>query len=165
MTETKPKTQTLAETFGEMDDDAKTNFVDDTLTALIDASKNPKKQKAIWKTLTKHVVKRDQGKGKPIPQLTGKGKAFVNQVVVGLLYSMKEEFRYQWAYLIYTILNQPIPPDLPQKVEAVRRFKYIHAGLLPETYFAINKIAEELNVQNFDELFQHLINLKNEKKV
>lgn len=152
------KTKTLAEAFSQMDDEAKTKFVDDTMTALIDASKDPKKQKAIWKTLTKHVVKRDQEKGKAIPQLTEKGKAFINQVIVALLYSMKEEFRYQWAFLIYTILNQPIPTDLPQKVEAVRNFKYIHAGLQPQTYFEINKLAEELNVQNFDELFQRLLN-------
>jgi len=159
MSETKLKTKTLAETFGEMDDEAKTKFVDDTLTALIDASKNPKKQKTIWKTLTKHV-KRDQGKekGKAKAELTEKGKAFINQVVVALLYSMKEEFRYQWAHLIYTILNQPVPPDLPQKIEAVRGFKYIHAGLLPETYFEVNKLAENLKVESFEELFQHLLN-------
>lgn len=150
------KTKTLAETFSQMDDEAKIKFVDDTMTSLIDASKDPKKQKAIWKTLTKHVVKQD--KGKAIPQLTEKGKAFINQVIVALLFSMKEEFRYQWAYFIYTILNQPIPPDLPQKVEAVRNFRYIHAGLQPQTYSEINKLAEELNVQNFDELFQRLLN-------
>jgi len=152
----KEKTKTLAETFSEMDDDAKTRFVDDTLTALIDASKDPKKQKAIWKTLTKHVVKRHEGKA--IPQLTEKGKAFINQVIVALLYSMKEEFRYQWACLIYTILNQPVPPDIPQKIEAVRSFKYIHAGLTPKTYTEINNLATQLNVQDFEELFQHLIN-------
>jgi len=150
------ETKTVAETFGEMDDDAKTNFVDDTLVALIDASKDPKKQKAIWKTLTKHVVKRD--KGKAIPQLTEKGRAFINQIIVALLYSMKEEFRYEWAYLIYTILNQPVPPDLPQKIEAVRKFKYIHAGLLPETYQQVTELAEKLKVKNLDELFQQLLN-------
>jgi len=152
----KEKAKTLAETFSEMDDDAKTKFVDDTLTALIDASKNPQKQKAIWKTLTKHVVKRHQGKA--MPQLTEKGKAFINQVIVALLYSMKEEFRYQWAHLIYTILNQPVPPDLPQKIEAVRSFKYIHAGLTPKTYLEFNSLVTKLNVQNFEELFQHVIN-------
>jgi len=141
-----------------MDDEAKTKFVDDTLTALIDASKDPKKQKTIWKTLTKHVVKRDQGKGKSTHELTEKGKAFINQVVVALLYSMKEEFRYQWAHLIYTILNQPIPSDLPQKIEAVRGFKYIHAGLNPGTYFEVNKLAEDLKIESFEELFQHLLN-------
>lgn len=151
--------KTLAETFSEMDEEAKTKFVDDTLTALIDASKDPQKQKAIWKNLTKHVVKRHEGK--KIPQLTEKGKAFINQVVVALLFSMKEEFRYQWACLIYTILNQPVPPDLPQKIEAVRNYKYIHAGLQPQTYQDLNNIATKLDAQNFDELIQHLITNQN----
>jgi len=151
------KPKTLAQMFGEMDDDARTKFIDDTMAALIDASKDPKKQKAIWKTLTKHVVKHDQGKEKAKPQLTEKGKTFINQVVVALLYSMKEEFRYQWAFLIYTILNQPIPPDLPQKIEATRNLRYIHAGLQPQTYLEINNLAEKLKVQNFDELFQNLL--------
>lgn len=150
--------KTLAEIFGQMDEESKTKFVDDTLTSLIDASNDPKKQKAIWGTLTKHVVKRH--KGKKIPQLTPKGKAFINQVIVALLYSMKEEFRYQWAHLIYTILNQPVPKNLPQKIEAVRQYKYIHAGLHPQTYTQLNNIAIKQNVDTYEELFQHLIKNK-----
>lgn len=149
------KPKTLAETFGQMDEATKTRFVDDTLTTLIDASKDPKKQKQIWKTLTKHVVKSE--KGKKITQLKPKGKAFINQVIVALLYSMKEEFRYQWACLIYTILNQPVPPNLPQKIEAVRSFQYIHAGLQPKTFQQLSDLATKLGIESFDELFQHLL--------
>ena len=85
----------------------------------------------------------------------------VNQLIIVFLYSVREEFRYHYATMIFKRLREssgiPIPEDLTIKLEAVRKLKFIHAGVSPEIYDKVYAEWERLGVQTFDELFNHLL--------
>lgn len=137
--------ESVAKLFAVMPPDSKDRFVDDTLAAIIHAMSNPKKSRKLIKAFFK-------GK-KPTPQQ----KEYVNQLVIAFLYSIKEEFRYQWAYIVYKILRQPIPEDLPAKIEAVKARKYFHIGVSPEIFAKVNSLATKIGAQDGDQFFKHFL--------
>mgnify|MGYP007042414765 CR=1 FL=1 len=85
----------------------------------------------------------------------------VNQLIIVFLYSMREEFKYHYALMIFKRLKEssgiPIPEDLTTKLEAVRKLKFIHAGVSPEMYDKLYATWEKLGVQTYDEFFNHLL--------
>ena len=119
----------VAERFTRMGEEAKEKFVEDTLDWLLKLTDNPKGAAKIFKNVGKE-------------KLTPEQEKTVNTLVVAFLYSLKDEFRYQWAGLIYKMLRQPIPDDLPEKLRRIRSIIFIHAPIEnPDLYNALRDLA------------------------
>ncbi|GAI22709.1 unnamed protein product, partial [marine sediment metagenome] len=82
----------------------------------------------------------------------------INQLMIVFLYSVKEEFRYHYATMIFKRLpGVPVPKDLPVKIGAVRKLKFVHAGVTPEMYDKLYVEWDRLKSKSFDEFFGHLL--------
>lgn len=126
----------IAEDFRGLDPEDKRQFVDETLTVLL--KMKPKQVRKLLKKFAK--------RGRP----SVKDLETVNQLIVCFLYSVKQEFMYHYATMVYKGLKQPIPEDLPEKLERVRQFKYIHMPMTPELYDKLRATFEKLEIP-FDE--------------
>jgi len=137
----------VGEAFNSLNPDEKRRFCDETLTVLVNM-----KPKQLGKLFGKFIKK-----GRP----SAEDLETVNQLIIVFLYSVREEFRYHYATMIFKRLREssgiPIPEDLTIKLEAVRKLKFIHAGVSPEIYDKVYAEWERLGVQTFDELFNHLL--------
>ena len=133
----------IATRFNSLDPESKRKFVDETLTVLVNMSK-----KQMGKLLSKFVKK-----GKP----SVKDLETINQLVVVFLYSVKPEYQYHYASMIFKGLNLPIPKDLPEKLQYVRKKMFIHADVSPETYKRLYNVWERLGVNSYDEFFNSLL--------
>lgn len=137
----------VGEAFNSLNPDEKRQFTDETLTVLVNM-----KPKQLAKLFTKFVKK-----GRP----SAEDLETVNQLIIVFLYSVKEEFRYHYATMIFKRLKEsagiPIPEDLPTKLEAVRKLRFIHAGVSPEIYDKVYTEWEKRSFETFDELFNHLL--------
>jgi uncharacterized protein YdeI (YjbR/CyaY-like superfamily) len=136
--------RTISEEFNKLNPDQKRNYVDDTLTSLV----NMKKKE--FDKLFKKFVK----KGKPSAQ----DLETVNQIIVVFLHSVKDEFRYHYATMIYKSLKVPIPEDLPEKLVQVRQLKWLHFGLSPEVYDSLFAEWVKQKQPSFDVFFTNLVN-------
>ena len=120
----------VAERFTRMSEEAKEKFVEDTLGWLLKLTDNPKGAAKIFKNVGKE-------------KLTPEQEKTVNTLVVAFLYSLKDEFRYQWAGLIYKILMQPIPDDLPEKLRRIRSIHFLHIPIEnPDLYDSLMDLAK-----------------------
>lgn len=134
----------IGEAFNKLNPDDKRKFVDQTLTILVNM--RPKQMGKLFGSFVK--------RGRP----STKDLETVNQLMIVFLYSVKEEFRYHYATMIFKRLpGVPVPKDLPVKIGAVRKLKFIHAGVTPEMYDKLYGKWDELGVKSFDEFFGHLL--------
>jgi len=140
----------VAQRFNMLDPESKRKFVDETLTVLVNMSK-----KQMSKLLSKFVKK-----GKP----SVKDLETINQLVVVFLYSVKPEYQYHYASMIFKGLNLPVPEDLPKKLQYVRKKRFIHADVSPKTYKRLYDAWEKLGVNDYDKFFNSLLD-KAEGKV
>lgn len=133
--------------FNTLNPEEKRRFADETLTVLVNM-----KPKQIGKLFGKFVKK-----GRP----SAEDLEIVNQLIIVFLYSVKEEFRYHYATMIFKRLKEaagvPIPEDLPAKLEEVRKLKFFHAGVSPEIYEKIYAKWEQGDFQTYDEFFSSLL--------
>lgn len=129
--------------FNKLDPASKRKFADDTLTQLVNMTKRQMRK----------LFEKFMKKGKP----STKDLETINQLIVVFLYSVKEEFRYHYASMIYKGLNMALPEDLPEKLEAVRKLEWIHAGVEPELYSKLYHKWREYGVENFNDFFNHLL--------
>ena len=100
----------VGEAFNTLNPDEKRRFCDETLTVLVNM-----KPKQLAKLFGKFVKK-----GRP----SAEDLETVNQLIIVFLYSVKEEFRYHYATMIFKRLKEsagiPMPEDLQAKLEGVR---------------------------------------------
>jgi len=140
----------VGEAFNSLNPEDKRQFTDANLTALVNM-----KPKQLGKLISKFVKK-----GRPSTE----DLEIVNQLIIIFLYSVKEEFRYHYATMIFKRLNEsagiPMPEDLSAKLEAVRKLRFIHAGVSSETYAKVYEEWNKLGVETFDEFFNHLLSAK-----
>jgi len=138
----------IAEAFNRLPPDKKHAFVDDTLTTLVNMTREQMRKmfsSLFWK------------KGRPSTQ----DLETINQLIVVFTFSIKPEFQHHYASMIYKSLRVPIPPDLPEKLEEVRKLKWIHAGISPAVYDKL--YAEFEKYGDYDEFFTELLNKASSK--
>ncbi|GAI19205.1 unnamed protein product [marine sediment metagenome] len=132
----------VSELFNKKNPDEKRKFVDRTLTVLV----NVKKMQKLFGSFAK--------RGRP----STKDLEIINQMIVVFLYSVKEEFRYHYAAMIYKRLpGVSVPKDLPAKISAVRKLKFIQVGVNPKIYARIYAEWERSKAKSFDEFFGYLL--------
>ena len=102
--------------FSRMPEEKRVKFVEDTLEWLIDMAGDPKNLVKAFSFVKKKRLSREDLR-------------IINTIVTAFLYSIKDEFRYQWAELIYTLLQRPIPEDIPKKLRRIRKLRFLHMPL------------------------------------
>jgi hypothetical protein len=142
--------QKIGEQFAALNPHDKRQFTDETLTALMNMS-----PRQLGKLFGKFVKR-----GRPSTE----DLETANQLIVVFLWSVKEEFRYHYATMIFKRFESagvPFPTDLPEKLEAVRQLDFIHAGVSPEMYQRLFNEYQRMSANNvsftFDEFFSHLL--------
>lgn len=134
----------VAERFNSLNPEEKRRHVDQTLTNLVNMT--VKQQKKLAEQLT--------GKGRPSEEKL----ELINHLLVVFLHSIKTEYRYHYATMIYKRLNQPIPPDLPKRLEQVRHLIFLSdIGVSPEVYKQLYELWEKMGNPPYDEFFSKLI--------
>ena len=103
--------QKVAERFNKLPPDKKRKFVDDTLTELVNMSRKQMQK------LFKKIVR----KGRP----SEKDLELLNQLIVVFIYSVRPEYQFHYASMIYKSLKIPLPPDLPQKLQRIRQVMFL----------------------------------------
>ena len=137
----------VGEAFNKLNPDEKRKFVDQTLTVLVNMT--PKQMQKLFGSFVK--------RGRP----STKDLETINQLMIVFLYSVKEEFRYHYATMIFKRLpGVSVPKDLPVKIGAVRKLKFIHAGVTPEMYDKLYVEWDNLKVASFTEFFGCLMSGK-----
>lgn len=136
--------------FLSLEEEAKNRFIDDTLNGLIAIMENPKALKKLLKGWLK--------KGRPKQE----DLEAVNQLLITFLYSLKDEYKYQWAEIIYAILrrkwpNLEFPEDLSAKMDKVKELKWLHLGVKPDIYDKLIKVMGEKNCATPEQLLNHLL--------
>lgn len=136
----------IAEKFNALPPDKKRAFVDETLTALVNMK--PKQMKKMFSKFFK--------KGRP----SEKDLELVNQLIVVFLYSVRIEFQFHYATMIYKSLKVPIPADLPEKLKQVRKLVFLgDIGVSPEVYHRLHATWEKMGYPSYDDFFSKLIEL------
>jgi len=133
----------IAQDFNSLNPDQQRIFVDETLTALVNM-----KKKQMQKLFGKFVKR-----GRPSTQ----DLETINQLIVVFLHSVKTEFRYHYASMIYKSLNMALPPDIPKKLGQVRKYKWLHFGVSPKTYDVLFKDWEKRGRPDYDTFFTVLV--------
>ena len=134
----------VGELFNQKNPDEKRRFVDDTLTVLYNMT--PKQMGKLFGSFAK--------RGRP----STKDLETINQLMIVFLYSVKEAFRYHYATMIFKRLpGVSVPKDLPAKITAVRKLKFIEVGVTPEMYDKIYAEWDRLKPDSFDKFFHHLL--------
>lgn len=133
----------INEEFSKMNPGQQRKFVDDTLTALVNM---PKKKMA---KLFKKFVK----KGKP----SASDLDTMNQLVVVFLHSVKDEFRYHYATMIFKAMNRPLPENMVTRLTAVRTQDWLHIGVSPNVYDMLFKEWERQGKPTYDVFFSNLM--------
>ena len=103
--------QKVAERFNKLPPDKKRKFVDDTLTELVNMSRKQMQK------LFKKIVR----KGRP----SEKDLELLNQLIVVFIYSVRPEYQFHYASMIYKSLKIPLPPDLPEKLQRIRKVMFL----------------------------------------
>ena len=134
----------IAEEFNKFSVIKKREFVDETLTALV----NMKKEK-LRKMFSKLFFK----KGTP----TTRDLETINQLVVVFLHSIKDEFKYHYASMVYKALRIPLPEDLPVKLEEVRSLEWLHFGVSMDTAQRLYNLWEKRGKPDYDSFFTELL--------
>lgn len=133
----------IAQEFNTLNPDQQRIFVDETLTALVNM-----KKKQMQKLFAKFVKR-----GRP----STKDLETINQLIVVFLHSLKTEFKYHYASMIYKALNMALPPDIPKKLQQVRMFRWLHFGVSPKTYDMMFAYWEKLGRPEYDAFFTVLV--------
>ena len=140
--------RSVAEQFDLLDPETKHKWVDEMLTALVNMTAKQRK-KFLSSTLMKQ--------GKP----TVKDMEKVNQLITCFLYSLRDEYRYHYAFMLLKALKLPTH-DIPGKLAKVRSFMWIHAAVKPETYKRMMTQWKSMkldlnNFEHFDKFFNGLL--------
>lgn len=107
--------------FNELNPTDKREFCDESLTALVNMNK---------KKLTKMFSKLFFKKGQPTVQ----DLETINQLIAVFLYSVKDEFSFHYASMIYKAFKMPLPANILEKLDEVRALEWLHIGVPKETY-------------------------------
>jgi len=147
--ERKEVARKVSEDFMNLTPQEQREFVDETLTALVNMSR---------KKLSKFIAKTFFKKGKPTVQQM----ETANQLIVVFLWSVKEEFRYHFATMIFKSM-----PGMEEYLEHTRE-KLEQVRQLEPMHFLVSKpigqkMFEEWKAQGFpdyDTFFSNLLNGK-----
>lgn len=138
----------VSEDFMALSPQEQREFVDETLTTLVNMPK---------KKLAKFFSKLFFKKGKP----TAKQLETANQLIVTFLFSVKEEFRYHYATMVLKNMpNAEIPEDLPRKLEQIRQLTPLHFMVSDEVGSALYNEWNAQGCPHYDMFFSNLLNGK-----
>lgn len=141
----------VAVAFNNLAPDEKRKFADDTLTVLVNMSQNQMGK----------LIKRIVRKGRP----SEKDLETVNQLIVVFLYSVKPEFEYHYASMIYKAFKMPLPAELPHRLEQVRQLVFLNdIGVTPPVYKQLYNEWDKAGRPRYDDFFTKLLNAKSEIK-
>jgi len=136
----------IAERFNRLPPDEKRRFVDDTLTTLVNMSRNEMKKlfsKMFWK------------KGRP----SEKDLEMMNQLIVVFIYSVRPEFQFHYASMIHKALKLPQPSDIVEKLQKVRQLVFLgDMGVTPKVYSELYERWTKTGQPPYDEFFTTLLN-------
>ena len=131
----------IGDSFNRLSPDKKRAFTDKTLIALVNMSK-----KQMQKQFGKFFKK-----GRP----SEKTLEEANQLAVVFIYSVKPEFQPHYATMIYKAFNQPIPPELPERLKQIRKLVFLSdIGVSPEVYDIFYAAWVDMGSPPYDEFFK-----------
>lgn len=134
----------IMQSFNALPPNRKREFVDESLTVLVNMSKK-KLQKFFGKLFFK--------KGPP----TVKELETTNQLIATFLHSIKDEYQMHYATMIYKAFRLPIPKELPQKLQQLRSLEWLHMGISKETYDRLYRTWEKMGFPEYDMLLGTLL--------
>lgn len=135
----------VMESFNTLPPNRKREFVDQSLTVLVNMSKK-KLQKFFGKLFFK--------KGPPTVQEL----ETTNQLLATFLFSIKDEFQIHYATMIYKAFRLPIPQDLPQKLQRLRVLEWLHVGISRDVYDKLYQEWERRGFPDYNEFFSEVVN-------
>jgi hypothetical protein len=139
----------VSEEFMKLTPQEQREFVDETLTALVNMSR---------KKLAKFIQKLFFKKGRP----TAKQIETANQLIIVFLWSIKEEFRYHFATMIFK--NMPEMEEYLEhtrkKLEQVRELEPMHFLVSKAVGQRMFKEWESQGFPSYDAFFDNLLNGK-----
>lgn len=137
----------IAMQFNKLSPFEKRMFADETLTALVNMNR-----RQMHKMFSKMFKK-----GRPTTQ----DLETINQLIVVFLYSVKPEFRYHYAFMIYKSLKMPIPPDIEEKLDQVRKVTFLSdIAVSTEVYDKLLKKWQDKGSPPYDKFFTETMNLQ-----
>jgi DNA-directed RNA polymerase subunit F len=139
--------QKVAERFNRLPPDKKRKFVDDTLTELVNMSRQQMQK------LFKKIVR----KGRP----SEKDLELLNQLIVVFIYSVRPEYQFHYASMIYKSLKMPLPTDIPEKLQRIRQVMFLSdIGVSLEVYHRLFEDWTAKGSPPYNDYFTQLLNRK-----
>ena len=143
-TEREEVARRVSDAFNRLSPEEKRRFTDETLTVLVNMPK-----KKMGKLLGKFFKR-----GRP----STKDLETINQLVVIFLYSIKNEFLYHYASMVFKGLQLPLPVNLPEKLLQVRQKVFLSdIGVSPDVYKRLYEAWKGMGNPDYDKFFSSLL--------